>query len=57
MGKSKPIKHYNAINVEDETYERFMIYLRTIVIKNGGHFVTQEEAMKNILDKLEVLKS
>jgi hypothetical protein len=49
----KQTEHYNAINVKDDTYELFCAELRKLVIAKGGQFVTQDEAMKHILAKLQ----
>jgi hypothetical protein len=45
--------HYNAINVKDDTYKEFCKHLRKLVMAKGGQFVTQDEAMKNLLSQLK----
>lgn len=39
-----------TINVQDTTYERFAAVIKKLVLSNGGQFVTQDEAMNEILD-------
>ena len=53
MADEKTSKKFFAINVEEETYERFNKILREIVVAKKGQYVTQDEAMRSILDQVE----